>query len=64
MGFKSAVRCFVYYSGGGLKNPRAVACIIARGGETPSLPLAFKMAILFELPIELIFEPSVEDLDP
>ena len=35
---------------------------IENGKYDPSLPLAFKMGILFELPIEKIFEPSSEDL--
>lgn len=37
---------------------------IENGKYDPSLPLVFKMALLFELPIEQIFEPSAEDLDP
>jgi putative transcriptional regulator len=35
---------------------------IENGKYDPSLPLAFKMAVLFELPIEEIFEP--EETDP
>ena len=35
---------------------------IENGKYDPSLPLAFKMAYLFELPIEAIFEPTEEDL--
>jgi putative transcriptional regulator len=35
---------------------------IERGKYDPSLPLAFKIANLFDLPIETIFEPSPEDL--
>ncbi len=35
---------------------------IENGKYDPSLPLAFKMARLFELPIENIFVPSGEDL--
>ncbi len=31
---------------------------IENGKYDPSLPLAFKMAHLFEMPIEEIFEPS------
>ena len=31
---------------------------IENGKYDPSLPLAFKMAKLFEMPIEEIFEPS------
>ncbi len=34
---------------------------IENGKYDPSLPLAFKMARLFEIPIEAIFEPQ-EDL--
>lgn len=29
----------------------------------PSLPLAFKMAVLFEMPIDDIFEPEEGDLN-
>ena len=36
---------------------------IENGKYDPSLPLAFKMGILFELPIEMIFEPSHQDLE-
>ena len=35
---------------------------IENGKYDPSLPLAFKMARLFELPIEEIFVPSEDDL--
>lgn len=35
---------------------------IERSKYDPSLPLAFKIARLFALPIEEIFEPSAEDL--
>ena len=35
---------------------------IENGKYDPSLPLAFKMAHLFELPIEAIFEAGEEDL--
>ncbi len=35
---------------------------IERGKYDPSLPLAFKIAYLFELAIEEVFEPSEEDL--
>lgn len=35
---------------------------IERGKYDPSLPLAFKFAQLFALPIEEIFEPTEEDL--
>lgn len=35
---------------------------IENGKYDPSLPLAFKMAVLFNLPIEQIFEPSEADL--
>lgn len=35
---------------------------IERGKYDPSLPLAFKIAYLFDLAIEEIFEPSKEDL--
>jgi putative transcriptional regulator len=31
---------------------------IENGKYDPSLPLAFKMAAIFEMPIEKIFEPS------
>ena len=36
---------------------------IENGKYDPSLPLAFKMGLLFEMPIEAIFEPSLEDLE-
>ena len=35
---------------------------IERGKYDPSLPLAFKMAHIFECKIEHIFEPTKEDL--
>lgn len=35
---------------------------IERGKYDPSLPLAFKIAYLFDMPIEKIFDPSPEDL--
>jgi putative transcriptional regulator len=35
---------------------------IENGKYDPSLPLAFKMARLFEMPIEKIFTPTEEDL--
>ncbi|MCA9919659.1 MAG: helix-turn-helix transcriptional regulator [Anaerolineales bacterium] len=35
---------------------------IERGKYDPSLPLAFKFARLFDLPIEEIFQPSEADL--
>jgi putative transcriptional regulator len=35
---------------------------IENGKYDPSLPLAFKMAHLFELPIEAIFEASEDDM--
>jgi putative transcriptional regulator len=35
---------------------------IERGKYDPSLPLAFKIAHLFERPIEAIFEPDAADL--
>jgi len=35
---------------------------IENGKYDPSLPLAFKMAHLFEMPIEAIFEPDEGDL--
>jgi putative transcriptional regulator len=35
---------------------------IENGKYDPSLPLAFKMACLFDLPIEDIFNPLVEEL--
>jgi putative transcriptional regulator len=34
---------------------------IENGKYDPSLPLAFKMAALFEMPIEELFDPSVEE---
>ena len=36
---------------------------IENGKYDPSLPLAFKMARLFKLPIEEIFYPSEADLE-
>jgi putative transcriptional regulator len=36
---------------------------IETGKYDPSLPLAFKLAFIFELPIESIFEPEKTDLD-
>jgi putative transcriptional regulator len=35
---------------------------IENGKYDPSLPLAFKMSVLFEMPIEGIFQPSETDL--
>jgi putative transcriptional regulator len=35
---------------------------IENGKYDPSLPLAFKMSRLFEIPIEEIFEPEEADL--
>jgi len=35
---------------------------IENGKYDPSLPLAFKMAVVFQRPIEEIFEPSEGDL--
>ena len=35
---------------------------IENGKYDPSLPLAFKMAAVFEMPIEEIFEPGEKDL--
>ena len=35
---------------------------IENGKYDPSLPLAFKMALIFEMSIEEIFEPSEADL--
>jgi putative transcriptional regulator len=35
---------------------------IENGKYDPSLPLAFKMAVLFEMPIEEIFEAEESDL--
>lgn len=35
---------------------------IENGKYDPSLPLAFKMAHLFELPIETIFNPTEDEL--
>jgi len=35
---------------------------IENGKYDPSLPLAFKMALLFEMSIDEIFEPTDEDL--
>jgi putative transcriptional regulator len=34
---------------------------IERGKYDPSLPLAFRLAALFELPIEEIFQPDTAD---
>lgn len=34
---------------------------IENGKYDPSLPLAFKMAAVFEMPIEEIFEPEEKD---
>jgi putative transcriptional regulator len=36
---------------------------IENGKYDPSLPLAFKMARLFKLPIEEIFDPTEADLE-
>lgn len=36
---------------------------IERGKYDPSLLLAFKLACLFELPIEDIFQPAADELD-
>jgi len=36
---------------------------IENGKYDPSLPLAFKMARLFELPVEEIFNPTEADLE-
>ena len=36
---------------------------IENGKYDPSLPLAFKMASLFDLPIEEIFTPTEEELN-
>ncbi|MEL6407913.1 MAG: helix-turn-helix transcriptional regulator [Chloroflexota bacterium] len=41
---------------------RQTISAIESGKYDPSLPLAFKMAQLFEQPIEDIFFPSEEDL--
>ena len=35
---------------------------IENGKYDPSLPLAFKMSVLFQMPIEEIFTPTEEDL--
>jgi putative transcriptional regulator len=35
---------------------------IENGKYDPSLPLAFKMAAVFEMPIEEIFEPEEQDV--
>ena len=35
---------------------------IENGKYDPSLPLAFKMSVVFQLPIEEIFEPEEADL--
>jgi putative transcriptional regulator len=35
---------------------------IENGKYDPGLPLAFKMSVLFEMPIEEIFQPSEIDL--
>lgn len=37
---------------------------IENGKYDPSLPLAFRMAYLFGLSIEEIFEPSPDDIQP
>ena len=37
---------------------------IERGRYDPSLPLAFKMARLFERPIEALFDPDAEQTAP
>lgn len=36
---------------------------IETGKYDPSLPLAFKLAFIFEMPIESIFEPEKLELD-
>ena len=45
-----------------LKVSRQTINAIENGKYDPSLPLAFKMAVLFNMPIEQIFEPSEADL--
>jgi len=46
-----------------LKVSRQTINAIENGKYDPSLPLAFKMAHLFSLPIEEIFFPSEDDLE-
>jgi len=46
----------------GLSVSRQTINAIENGKYDPSLPLAFKMAALFEMPIEEIFQPSETDL--
>ena len=45
-----------------LKVSRQTINAIENGKYDPSLPLAFKMARLFELPVEEIFVPTEDDL--
>jgi putative transcriptional regulator len=45
-----------------LKVSRQTVNAIENGKYDPSLPLAFKMAVVFEMPIEKIFEPEEADL--
>jgi putative transcriptional regulator len=45
-----------------LKVSRQTVNAIENGKYDPSLPLAFKMAVVFEMPIEEIFEPEEADL--
>ena len=43
-----------------LKVTRQTINAIEKGKYDPSLPLAFKIAVLFELPIEEIFSPETD----
>jgi putative transcriptional regulator len=45
-----------------LKVSRQTINAIENGKYDPSLPLAFKMARLFEMPLEEIFVPTEDDL--
>jgi putative transcriptional regulator len=46
-----------------LKVSRQTINAIENGKYDPSLPLAFKMAHLFEMPLEEIFVPTQDDLN-
>jgi putative transcriptional regulator len=46
-----------------LKVSRQTINAIENGKYDPSLPLAFKMAHLFEMPLEEIFVPTEDDLN-
>ena len=43
-----------------LKVTRQTINAIEKGKYDPSLPLAFKIAVLFDLPIEEIFSPETD----